>query len=160
MIKLVIVTVVLNAYDVQVSGLMFTYIIFLYPHNNSGRKHYYYACISNSKLKHREIQQEAQSLLLEIIGDLPEMFPSCYRRMQNFFWMEEKLLEAYSGKGDLYYLTDSPYLAKCWRTIGVQHIYGISILMNFIASFEHDVKVQCTIRSETQPHQCGSVVEL
>lgn len=150
MIKLVIVTVVLSAYDVQTSGLRFTYIIFLHPHNHPA-KHHYYACISNRKLKHREIQQEAQGPLVEIVGDLPEMFPTCQRRMQNFPRMQERLREAYSEKGDLYYPMDSSYLAKCWHTVGGQHVYGISILMNFIASFEHDVKVQCTTRSETQP---------
>lgn len=55
MVKLIMMTIILNAYDVQGSELMLTRSISLSPHNNLWRKHRYYFCIPNKEIEtHRD----------------------------------------------------------------------------------------------------------
>lgn len=55
MVKLIMMTVILNAYDVQGSELRLTHCISLSPYNNLWRKNRYCFCIPNKEIEtHRD----------------------------------------------------------------------------------------------------------
>lgn len=108
MVKLIMMTIILNAYDVQGSELRLTCSISLSPHNNLWRSTVIISVFQTRKLKHTEIKQQAQSPPVVIPDDLTERFPLCYEGYRISLIVRETLRSLFREEAIFLFPTGPP----------------------------------------------------